>query len=139
MPVLGDGECLYEGDIRLSYMSGCDKFRTAAEVHVDIADFTVVDSLAQGRIGLIRNALCDGAGFRQLGVNLRSHRGAGVKRNFNLTPILDLLRERMRHDLWITGIGKATDADGHAICNQARGIVRAHNQGQRSFAAQPSF
>lgn len=85
MPVLGDGECLYEGDIRLSYISGCDKFRTAAEVHVDIADFTVVDSLAQGRIGLIRNALCDGAGFRQLGVNLRSHRGAGVK-----APILTL-------------------------------------------------
>ena len=120
-------------------MSGCDKFRTAAEVHVDVVNISGIDGLAQSGIRLVRKASGYSAGFRQLGVNLRSHRGAGVKRNFNLTPILDLLRERMRHDLWITGIGKATDADGHAICNQARGIVRAHNQGQRSFAAQPSF
>ena len=53
MPVLGDGECLYEGDIRLSYMSGCDKFRTAAEVHVDVVNISGIDGLAQSGIRLV--------------------------------------------------------------------------------------
>ena len=108
-------------------------------MHVDVVNISGIDGLAQSGIRLVRKASGYSARFRQLGVNLRSHRGAGVKLNFNLTPVLDLLREGMRHDFRIAGIGEAADADGHAICNQARGIVRAHNQGQRSFAAQPSF
>ncbi len=64
MPVLGDGECLSTRAISLSYMSGFLRLiPDCGRVHVDTwPNFTIVISLAQGQIGLIRNALCDGAG-----------------------------------------------------------------------------
>ena len=123
-----DRQCFHQRDIRFLDMAGRNEFRAAAEVHIDVADLIRVDRFAQRRVGLIRDALADRAGFRQFRIDFRADRSAGVKVDLHLAARLDLLGECVWDCFRVTGVGKAADADRHAVPDHFGSRFCAHDQ-----------
>ena len=128
-------ESLDQSDIRFSDMTGCDKFRRAAEVHVDIADIACVDGFSQNGIGLIRNTLSYNSGFGKFRVHFRTDGSAGIEVDFNLSSCLCLLGKSMRNRFRITCIGKTADSDSHAVFNHICSIFRRADKGKCTFVS----
>ena len=126
--VFGDRQRFDQRDIRFLDMTGRDEFRAAAEVHIDVSDLIRVDRLAQRRVGLVRNALADRAGFGQFRIDFRTDGSAGVKVDLHFAAGFDLLGECVRDCFRVTGVGKAADADRHAVQDHFSSRLRARDQ-----------
>ena len=126
MALLGDGDCLDDGDVRQLQLLVAQLLNGFREMLIDEHHLAGVDCLAQRAVDLKRHAPRQHAGLGQLLVEVVAQAGAGHQADLQRRD-LGALGQCVGNGLGFAGAGETAHADGHAVLNQSGSVGSAHH------------
>ena len=137
--VLVDRKCFHDGDVDVRHDPVIDILSGLRQMHVHVIAGAVVDSGAEGFVCHVGHAVAEHAGFCELGVDLRTERGAGIDVDLQCLAVSAALCQCVGDGLGVAGGGEAADAQHHVVFDHGGGVFRAHDQIISSVTSESFF